>query len=963
MLLPFLLSAAPGALMAQDRGMQRGQDQGQGSADAPAMDEEEIVVTGQPPRGSVIGNIQPEQQLSAADVRALGVTSISELITELAPQTNGSPVILLNGKRISSFSEIQDIPSEAIQRVEILPEQVALSYGYAPTQKVVNIVLRQRFRAETAQLRGGTTTQGGRENGEVEGGMLRIRGDNRFSLNLEYDRAAQLLESERGIVSAAPGRPYSLLGNVTSTTQGGQIDPALSALAGRTVTVATVPAGAASAPPTLASFVAGANATDISDVTPYRTLSPATESFVANATLARALGGVSATLNGRLQLSDSDTLQGLSQAALALPAGSPFSPFANTVTLYRYLAQGGALQQQVRGTTGHIGLTLNGLLGGGWQWSFTGNGDLSITRTRTDRGIATGAIQSAINAGDASVNPYGDFADSLLTTRTIDRARAKSQAIQGDFLVSGSPFTLPAGKVTTSIRVGASANGFTSRSLRSGVETGNDYSREIGSGQISVDLPITSRARGVLGAVGDISANVNAAAQRYSDFGTLSTLGYGLRWKPVQQVQILLSANQDRAAPTGSQITDPLISTPNVSVFDYATGQSVFVTQLSGGNAGLRESVRDQFRLSANVKPFETPNLTLTATYLNSRTTNPIASFPSPTPAIEAAFPQRFVRDAQGNLLQIDARPINFLRSQSEQLRWGFDISIPLKSHIQKVIEAWRAGGSKPEERPKELDDIRAAFMRGRPAGQEGNRPPGEGGSGQDGAGQGGAQGSPAGGGEGRGGGGQAGGQGGGGAGPGGAGFRGPPGGGFSGGGPGGAGGGRLSFSLYHTWHFSENILIAPGVAPLDLLNGDATGSSGGQPRHELQSRIGYMNNGIGARLGIDWESGTHVDGALTGTGAAASRLNFGSLATVDLRIFANLGQMPSLVKQMPFLRGSRVQISVDNLFNQRREVTDATGATPLRYQPGYLDAQGRSISISFRKLFSPNFAARGPRS
>src|SRR3546814_2722039 len=105
----------------------------------------------------------PEQQLSAADVRALGVTSISEMIAELSPQTNGTPVILLNGKRISSFSEIQDIPSEAVARVDILPEQVALSYGYAPTQKVVNIVLRQRFRAETADLRAGATTQGGRD--------------------------------------------------------------------------------------------------------------------------------------------------------------------------------------------------------------------------------------------------------------------------------------------------------------------------------------------------------------------------------------------------------------------------------------------------------------------------------------------------------------------------------------------------------------------------------------------------------------------------------------------------------------------------------------------------------------------------------------------------------------------------------------------------------------------------------
>ena len=931
-----MMGAAPGALLAQDQ-PPRGAPQD-------AMDEgEEIIVTGQPQRGAVIGEIEAEQQLSSADVRALGVTSISELITELEPQTNGTPIILLNGKRISSFSEIRDLPSEAVARVDILPEQVALSYGYAPTQKVVNIVLRQRFRAENGEFKLGTTTEGGRENGEVEAGIIRIRGDNRFTLNLEYSRAARLLESERDIVTTPANRPYALAGNVTSTVQGAEIDPALSALAGQSVTVAAVPASAASGAPTLDDFVAGANAQAGADLTRYRTLSPATENFSANATLARALGGVSATINGRLELSENDSLQGLSTAALGLNAGSPFSPFGQDVTLYRYLAQAGALGQQVRGTTGHVGVTLNGQIGRKWQWSFTGNGDLSITRTRTDRGVDTDAIQAALDAGDASVNPYGDFAPGLLATRMTDTARAKSQAVQADLLVSGALFRLPAGDVMTSIRLGGSANGFESRSVRSGEERRTDYSREIGSGQVSVDVPLTSRSKGVLGAVGDIGVNLNVAAQQLSDFGTLSTLGYGLRWQPVKAVQILASANQDRAAPTGSQITDPLISTPNVSVFDYATGQSVFVTQLSGGNVSLRESVRDQFRLSARVKPFEKPNLTLTATYLNSRTSNPIAAFPTPTPDIEAAFPQRFVRDEDGNLLQVDARPINFLRSQSEQLRWGFDLSIPLKSHMQKVIEAWRAAGSKPEERPKELADMRAAFGRNRPqsgqeGGQDGGSPSGESGD------------RP------RGGGDNAGpGEGGGG--------RSRGGGGFGGGRGGrGGGGGRLSLSLYHTWHLTESILIAPGVPELDLLNGDATGSSGGQPRHEIKARLGYSNNGIGARLGVNWESGTHVDGALSGTSAGSSRLEFGSLATANLRIFANLGQMPSLVKNVPFLRGARVSVGVDNIFNQRREVRDATGMTPLRYQQDYLDPLGRTISISFRKLFSPNFGGGGPR-
>jgi len=917
-LFTLLSGAAPGALMAQEA-----------VREPPVqMDEgDEIVVTGQPERGAVLGDVRPEQQFHAADIRALGVASISELVSELSAETNGTPIILLNGKRISSFSEIQDIPSEAVARVDVLPEQVALSYGYAPTQKVMNIVLRQRFRAESVDLRGGVTTDGGRENGSAQAGLLRIRGDNRFTLNLEYSRAAHLLESERDIIPAAPSRPYSLGGNITAMTQGEEIDPALSSLAGQVVTVAAVPDSAAAAMPGLSDFVAGANNAGVSDLGRYRTLSPATENFSANATLARALGGVSATINGRLALSDNDSLQGLSAAALTLPGGNPFSPFADDARLYRYLAQAGALGQNIRGTTGHIGISLSGLLGGGWQWSFTGNGDISDTRTRTDRGISTGAIQAALDAGDASVNPYGGMSGDLLATRLTDRARARSRAISGDLLLSGSLFDLPAGEVTTSLSLGGSANGFESWSIRSGVERSADYNREIASGQISVDVPLTSRSRDVLGMLGDIGVNMNAAAQRLSDFGTLSTLGYGLRWKPVRAVQILMSANQDRAAPTGSQITDPLISTPNMPVFDYATGQTVFVTQLSGGNAALKESVRDQFRLSATVKPFDKPNLTLTATYLNSRTRNPIAAFPTPTPAIEAAFRDRFLRDADGALTQIDARPINFLRSQSEELRWGFNLSIPLKSHVQKLMEAWRAAGGKPEDRPVELQSL------------FGNRRPGGGG-------EGGGEGQPRRD-DGAGGPGGPGGTGGSNAGPG-----GRPGGGFGGpggfGGRRGGGGGRLSFSLYHTWHLTESILIAPGVPELNLLSGDATGSSGGQPRHEIEARLGYSNNGIGGRLSVNWESGTHVDGALGGT----SRLNFASLATANLRIFANLGQMPGLVRDHPFLRGARVSIGIDNIFNARRDVTDAAGATPLRYQPDYLDPLGRAVTISFRKLF-----------
>lgn len=112
----------------------------------------EVVISGQRRQpGAVVGDIKPEIQLSPADVQSYGVSSVADLLNELSPETRSdrgrgatTPVVLLNGRRISSFSEIRDIPTEAILRVDILPEEVSLKYGYSADQRVVNIVLRDR---------------------------------------------------------------------------------------------------------------------------------------------------------------------------------------------------------------------------------------------------------------------------------------------------------------------------------------------------------------------------------------------------------------------------------------------------------------------------------------------------------------------------------------------------------------------------------------------------------------------------------------------------------------------------------------------------------------------------------------------------------------------------------------------------------------------------------------------------
>ena len=198
-LLALLSATAPGALLAQS------------ATEAPLVGEPEIVVTAERLSGSVISDVPPVLELSAEAVESYGASSIAELLTALAPQTGpgrgrgggGGPVVLLNGQRISGFAEIRDLPPEAILRVQVLPEEVALQYGFSADQRVVNFILKENFRSVTIDAELGGSTEGARREGELQGTLVRIGEKGRVTLTGEYTDKSRVLESDRGIVQRA----------------------------------------------------------------------------------------------------------------------------------------------------------------------------------------------------------------------------------------------------------------------------------------------------------------------------------------------------------------------------------------------------------------------------------------------------------------------------------------------------------------------------------------------------------------------------------------------------------------------------------------------------------------------------------------------------------------------------------------------------------------------------------------
>ncbi|WP_374296494.1 TonB-dependent receptor, partial [Sphingomonas sp.] len=670
---------------------------GAGGGDESA-DSEDIVVTGARPRGSAIGDIPPDQTLTPADVRSYGVSSIADLLTELTPQTTsgrgGPPVVLLNGKRISGFQEIRDLPAESIARVEILPEEVALKYGYSADQKVVNFVLRNRFRSTVVELAGRVPTQGGQAFGEGELDWVQIRRDKRFSLHTEYQERSALTEAERDIV--APQTNFALGGNVLGAGGRGEIDPGLSALTGSATTIAGVPTGVTN--PTLAQFAT--TPAGILDATPFRTLQGAQRQFGTNATYAQPIfGNVAASINAQVQTTQTSSLQGLPTAQLALPTGNPFSPFGTDVVVARGFDDGfSPLRQQNNALTARLGAALNGELGR-WRWTVTGAYDRSESRVATDTGLDVRDFNARLAAGDPTANPFGALtpADLPLASRNFARSTAQTGSI--DALLNGRLFSLPAGDVSTSFKVGADTNSVDSRSFRFGDVRAADISRDTVNGQVNLDLPIASRTRGVLSPLRQLSLNLNANVNEVSDFGTLTSIGYGANWSPIEGLRLIANVTDADSAPSPTQLGAPQITTPNVRVFDYVRGETATVTTIGGGNPLLRASSRHVERLGLTLKPWSQTDFNLTASFTNSRTDNLVTELATVTDRIAQAFPERFLRDETGALVQLDTRPINSARAERTELRWGFNFSKPIKSQIQRQIEAYRAGeGPNPFE-------------------------------------------------------------------------------------------------------------------------------------------------------------------------------------------------------------------------------------------------------------------------
>src|SRR5690606_27856819 len=146
----------------------------------------------------------------------------------------------------------------------------------------------------------------------------------------------------------------------------------------------------------------------------------------------------------------------------------------------------------------------------------------------------------------------------------------------------GRPVLLPGGELTLTLDTGYNYTRIESEDTRNPGVTTSLKRGDLSAG-FNLGIPITSRREDFGAAIGDVSLSLQAGIDHLSDFGTLTDWTAGLNWGITERLNFSVNYIVRDAAPSLAQLGNPEIATFNVPVFDLSRGETVLVTNISGG--------------------------------------------------------------------------------------------------------------------------------------------------------------------------------------------------------------------------------------------------------------------------------------------------------------------------------------------------------------------------------------------
>ncbi|MBI2511258.1 MAG: TonB-dependent receptor [Opitutae bacterium] len=328
---------------------------------------------------SFIGNPGPTENDSNGGTGATGVS--------LRGLGAGQTLVLINGRTTLQFSNIQLLPIEAIERVEVLRDGAGVIYGSAAIGGAVNVILKKNFNATVLNVSAGGATRspGGRETYQAA-----------FITGLANDKTSVVVSGSmfHNRTIYANNRPNSANSDNRSrggTNGGSPTFPGVIAIGGGGTPRILRPDFPATGTPTAADYIPfDTNGFSSNQLFNFRQYSPSApgqdrNSFMVN--IEHAIAGDRLKLFGGMLYSRLKTLNGLAPAPFALdedPAGSAvgsvttFGPYNQGILdpggvdiddffRYRSVELGNRTQQQTF-TDHRWQVGLRGEINDKWSW-------------------------------------------------------------------------------------------------------------------------------------------------------------------------------------------------------------------------------------------------------------------------------------------------------------------------------------------------------------------------------------------------------------------------------------------------------------------------------------------------------------------------------------------------------------------------------------------------------------------
>jgi outer membrane receptor protein involved in Fe transport len=153
-----------------------------------------------------------------------------------------------------------------------------------------------------------------------------------------------------------------------------------------------------------------------------------------------------------------------------------------------------------------------------------------------------------------------------------------------------------------------------------------------------------------------------------------------------------------------------------------------------------------------------------------------------------------------------------------------------------------------------------------------------------------------------------------------------------------------IQASLIETIRLNDRVRLSAASPELDLIGANPLGDGLRVPRHRVEAQFSGTHNGLGLRANAVWTSGGKAGAD------SAGELTFGDRFFFNFRLFYFPASNPKIAERLPWMKGIRFLLAVDNLFDTYQHVSDRNGLTPLAYQRGLLDPIGRTVRFSIRK-------------